>query len=97
MRGALTPLPQYVSMAWCSVKRETQGKIYLYLTFRNRMVKLTAVIIDEFDTKFYAIFPPTSIRYVHEIIGGHQSRVRCNRSVDEIFCISQTVGKKMRV
>jgi hypothetical protein len=28
MRGAMPPLPQYVIMAWCSVK--AQGQIYLY-------------------------------------------------------------------
>jgi hypothetical protein len=27
MSGAIPPLPQYASMAWCSVK--TQGKLYL--------------------------------------------------------------------
>jgi hypothetical protein len=29
MRGAILPLPQYASMAWCSVKK-TQGQLYLY-------------------------------------------------------------------
>jgi hypothetical protein len=29
MRGAMTPLPQYAFMAWCSVK--AQGQLYLYL------------------------------------------------------------------
>jgi hypothetical protein len=29
MRGAIPPLPQYVFMAWCSVK--TQGQIYPYI------------------------------------------------------------------
>jgi hypothetical protein len=28
MSGAIPPLPQYASMAWCSVKAE--GKLYLY-------------------------------------------------------------------
>jgi hypothetical protein len=31
MRGAIPPLPQYVFMAWCSVK-EAQGQLYFYLT-----------------------------------------------------------------
>jgi len=31
MRGAIPPLPQYTSMAWCSVK--AQGQLYLYLIF----------------------------------------------------------------
>jgi hypothetical protein len=29
MSGAILPLPQYLSMAWCSV--EAQGQLYLYL------------------------------------------------------------------
>jgi hypothetical protein len=29
MRGAIPQLPQYASMAWCSVK--AQGQLYLYL------------------------------------------------------------------
>jgi hypothetical protein len=31
MLGATPPLPQYASMAWCSVK--AQGQLYLYLFF----------------------------------------------------------------
>jgi hypothetical protein len=31
MRGAIPPLPQYVFMAWCSVK--AQGQLYLTLPF----------------------------------------------------------------
>jgi len=30
MFGAIPPLPQYVFMAWCSVKKE-QGELNLYL------------------------------------------------------------------
>jgi hypothetical protein len=29
MSGAITPLPQYAFMAWCSVKKEAQGELYL--------------------------------------------------------------------
>jgi len=31
MSRAIRPLPQYVSMVWCSVK--VQGQLYLYLFF----------------------------------------------------------------
>jgi hypothetical protein len=30
MRGAIPPLPQYASIAWCSVK--AQGQLYLHLS-----------------------------------------------------------------
>jgi hypothetical protein len=30
MSGAIQPLPRYVFMAWCSVKK-TQGQLYLYI------------------------------------------------------------------
>jgi hypothetical protein len=33
-RGAVHPLPQYVFMAWCSVK--AKGQLYLYLGFDSR-------------------------------------------------------------
>jgi hypothetical protein len=33
MSGAIPPLPQHAFIAWCSV--ETQGKLYLYLLWRN--------------------------------------------------------------
>jgi len=33
MYGAICPLPQYVFMAWCSVK--TQGQLYIYLTIHG--------------------------------------------------------------
>jgi len=32
MFGAIPPLPQYVFMAWCSVKKE-QGRLCFYFTF----------------------------------------------------------------
>jgi hypothetical protein len=31
--GAIPPLPQYAFMAWCSVKIEAQGQLYLSFTF----------------------------------------------------------------
>jgi hypothetical protein len=36
MRGAITPLPQYAFMAWCSVK--AQRHIYLYVCFLTSWV-----------------------------------------------------------
>jgi hypothetical protein len=32
MPGAISPLPQYAFMAWCSV-RKAQGQLYLYLFY----------------------------------------------------------------
>jgi hypothetical protein len=31
MRGAIHPFPQYGFMAWCSVRKEAQGQLYLNL------------------------------------------------------------------
>jgi len=31
MCGAVTLIPQYASMAWCSVKKKAQEQLYLYL------------------------------------------------------------------
>jgi hypothetical protein len=33
MSGAIPPLPQYASMAWCSVK--AQGQLYLIFAFNH--------------------------------------------------------------
>jgi hypothetical protein len=30
MGGAIPPLSQYAFIAWCSVKKEAQGQLYLY-------------------------------------------------------------------
>jgi hypothetical protein len=34
MHGSILPLPQYVFMAWCSVK--AQGQLYLYLNVYSK-------------------------------------------------------------
>jgi hypothetical protein len=32
MSGAITPLPQYAFMAWCSLKKKHRGQLYLYFS-----------------------------------------------------------------
>jgi hypothetical protein len=39
MSGAIPSLPQYASMAWCSVKAQGQLYIYLYLYGPNKQRK----------------------------------------------------------
>jgi hypothetical protein len=41
MSGAIHPLPQYASMAWCLVK--AQGQLYLYLYHTD----LIAIVADK--------------------------------------------------
>jgi hypothetical protein len=41
MNGAIPPLPQYISMAWCSVK--AQGQIYLLCI--NYPFQLTVLVL----------------------------------------------------
>jgi hypothetical protein len=44
MRGAISPLPQYAFMAWCSVK--AQGQLYIYLTKEaKRLSKMIRVLL----------------------------------------------------
>jgi len=41
MSGSIPLLPQYASMAWCSVK--AQGQLYLYFTFHDLYHVVTAL------------------------------------------------------
>jgi hypothetical protein len=46
MRGAIPPLPQYVFMAWCPVKKKAQGQLYLRparLTLEETFGKVLAI------------------------------------------------------
>jgi hypothetical protein len=40
MRAAITPFPQYASMAWCSIK--AQGQLYLLPNTKLRIVYILA-------------------------------------------------------
>jgi hypothetical protein len=46
MSGAIPQLPQYASMAWCSVKE--QGQLYLYLTLQSYSHKAAPVFYFTF-------------------------------------------------
>jgi hypothetical protein len=56
MSGAIPPLPQYASMAWCSVK--TQGKLYLlnYLSYLCTLIRVVheKLILIQLVKKFPA-------------------------------------------
>jgi hypothetical protein len=42
MRGAISPLPQYTFMAWCSVK--AQGQFYLYLIREQTDITIPSLV-----------------------------------------------------
>jgi hypothetical protein len=44
MHGAVTPLPQYAFMAWCSVKKKAQRQLYLYLFKIYKIVILPVLL-----------------------------------------------------
>jgi len=48
MRGAILPLPQYIFMLWCSVKK-AQGQLYLYLC----LITLTLETLMNFESEFF--------------------------------------------
>jgi len=47
MAGTMNPLPQHAFMAWCSVKKETQEQLYLYLTPRSSEWSLPSRFCDQ--------------------------------------------------
>jgi hypothetical protein len=59
MSGAIPLLPQYIFMAWCLVKHRenftfifhlswAQGKLYLYLSFKNIWIRNVAILSIQF-------------------------------------------------
>jgi len=51
MSGAIHPLPQYASMAWCSVK--AQGQLYLYLYLDVILLKMMKMMMPEVGSTVY--------------------------------------------
>jgi hypothetical protein len=77
MRGVIPPLPQYASLAGCSVK--AQGQLYLYL-FSSTLslcssVKVKDQVSDSFERAgrivISVVFPATEY---NEVVSGYQGR-----------------------
>jgi hypothetical protein len=54
MHGAIPPLPQYASMAWCSLKAE--GQLYLYLKILQIDTELADAITASQEQKRISSF-----------------------------------------
>jgi hypothetical protein len=77
MSGAITPLPQYAFMAWCSVK--TQRQLYLYL-YNSSGISLLPTSYKILSNILLSRLNP----YADEIIGDDQCGFRRNRAADTI-------------
>jgi hypothetical protein len=69
MSGTVPPLPQYASMAWCSVLKKGQGQLYLYVTLKVIDHTVRAHTNKIPDKGIDGILPPR--HYVQTSSGSH--------------------------